>query len=472
MLYFDQFSEDRFGTLRQQMWSLLHYPLHMAIVICVEGNTSLIVWNFAVQGLRTIWSLECKDYSDPANDFNNAAEYIDYLNNSMVTISDRFRSKKWEQAYNWNLNITAIYNYTSTYGFRSDTWNNKTGDLVQTLFTKAQVFVFEAHAETLAKLNAAKPLTQAATGSTQQALEDQLNAIYGVLNVTVMSFYIGAGAILLVLAVLYWFNKMHKTKYEFGKIINRVVIGFALIIVGIAAVIGDKTTHGFKFKISHWMIAIVVLCFVVGMSCHVVTVPTFKSLLEAEQTLLTHIVLSLDNVLLAIARQTFRRNARRSRSRGIATSSNPDISTFGLLAQHTYSTTTSRSPSRSAPLSRVPSTAYVPVSQPQTRIPAPSRTRSGSECPRGRFGASQARHDVLDFASQQPPHPGTASVVGQTGLAVSPPLAEDGPIRHQDSKGMERGRVKALTGFESGDWSDDAGSDGDDLRRLGRARTR
>lgn len=262
MLYFDQFSEDRFGTLRQQIWSLLHYPLHMAIVICVEGNTSLIVWNSAVQALRFMWSLECEDYSNPADDFDDPTAYITFLNQSMHRINDRFRSKKWDKTYDWNLNLTAINNYTDTYDFKSEVWNNKTGDLVRSLFTKAQVFVFEAHADTLAKLNA---VTLPPTAMHQNK-DAQLDAIYNVFNVTVMSFYIGAGAMLLVLAILYWFNKMHKTKYEFGEMINRVVVGFALIIVGVAAIIGDNSTAGFKFEASHWMIAIVVLCFVVGKS--------------------------------------------------------------------------------------------------------------------------------------------------------------------------------------------------------------
>ncbi|KAF1361424.1 hypothetical protein EJ07DRAFT_112161 [Lizonia empirigonia] len=266
LLYFDQFSEDRFGILRQQIWSLLHYPLHMAIVICVEGNTSLIVWNSAVQALRFMWDLECEDYSDPADDFDDSASYLAYLNRSMHSVNDRFRGKKWDQTYDWNLNLTAINDYTTTYGFKSNTWNNKTGDLVRTLFSKA-------HADTLAKLNAVTPPPTAV----QQDKDAKLNAIFDVFNVTVMSFYIGAGAMLLVLAILYWFNKMHKTKYEFGELINRVVVGFALIIVGVATVIGDKSTAGFKFNASQWTIAIVVLYFVVGKS----PIPQTSSIISA-----------------------------------------------------------------------------------------------------------------------------------------------------------------------------------------------
>lgn len=264
MVYFDQFSKDRFGTLRQQIWSLLHYPLHMAIVICVEGNTSLIVWNSAVQSLRFMWSLEPQDYFDPAEGFDNSTSYVAYLNRSMLDINASFRSKRWIATYDWNSNLTAINNYTTTYGFKTEEWNNKTSELVRSIFTRAQVFVFEAHADTLAKLNAVIPVASSASQQDQRTQQMKLDAIYDVFNVTVMSFYIGAGAMILVLAILYWFNKMHKTKYEFGEMINRVVVGFALIIVGVATVIGDKSTDGFKFKASHWMIAIVVLCFIAG----------------------------------------------------------------------------------------------------------------------------------------------------------------------------------------------------------------
>ncbi|UPX10221.1 uncharacterized protein EKO05_0000891 [Ascochyta rabiei] len=441
MLYFDQFSEDRFGTLRQQIWSLLHYPLHMAIVICVEGNTALIVWNSAVQALVFIWTLECEDYFDPADGFDTSTAYIAYINQSMFSINNRFRSKKWDRTYDWNLNLTAINDYTTTYGFKTDEWNNKTGDLVRSLFTKAQVFVFEAHADTLAKLNAVSPGPTAA----QQPSATKLEAIYDVFNVTVMSFYISAGAMLLVLAILYWFNKMHKTKYEFGEMINRVVMGFALIIVGVATVVGDKSTVGFKFKASHWMIAIVVLCFVA--------------------------VLFLDNVLLALSRKTLRRNARRGASWGNSTTSTMDMSTVNLLPQYPHSRNLSRSPSRSAPLSRVTSTANMPLSRTQTRISAPESFNWTSEHDHGRSDVARTQHKVVDFADHAASHIPCRSLgdTSDIGLAISPPLPPRAPSRdlNKSRKGKERARV-----YESVDWSDEQGSDVEDVRCLGRrART-
>lgn len=45
VLYFDQIEHDRFGTIRQQIWAILHFPLHVAILLTVEGGSALILWN-------------------------------------------------------------------------------------------------------------------------------------------------------------------------------------------------------------------------------------------------------------------------------------------------------------------------------------------------------------------------------------------------------------------------------------------
>lgn len=45
VLYFDQIENERFGTIRQQIWAILHFPLHVAILLTVEGAASMIIWN-------------------------------------------------------------------------------------------------------------------------------------------------------------------------------------------------------------------------------------------------------------------------------------------------------------------------------------------------------------------------------------------------------------------------------------------
>lgn len=348
MLYFDQFSEDRFGTVRQQIWSALHYPLHMAILLCVEGNTSLIVWNSAAQGLKWMWKMEPMSYSDPAHGFQDTADYLSYLNRSMYDINARFKSKYWNATYDWNRNFTAIENYTATYGFRTEEWNNKTGSIARRIFESAQVFVFEAHADSLAKLNA---VTAPSSGP-----RNRLDGIFDVFNVTVMQFYIGGGAILLILAIMYWFNKLHKTKYEFGEMINRVVVGFSLMIVGVAAVIGNKTTSGFKFTVSEWVIPIVVLCLIAGKS---LIRPTAKE--KAYETT----VLVFDNFLLAISSHLSRRRSHhRGGSWGESTVNNSPDDTVDLLSKYPNNSPNLDSGPPSAAFNKV-HTSYSPYNSPQ-----------------------------------------------------------------------------------------------------------
>lgn len=87
------------STVRQQIWSILHYPLHIAVLICVERNTSLIVWNSAAQGLKGIWSLEPMGYSDATHSFQDTTDYLGCLNRSMYETKGRCKNKYWNAMY-------------------------------------------------------------------------------------------------------------------------------------------------------------------------------------------------------------------------------------------------------------------------------------------------------------------------------------------------------------------------------------
>lgn len=43
MLYFDNQPKQHYGTIRQQIWSVLHFPLHLAIVGVVEGAQQMVL---------------------------------------------------------------------------------------------------------------------------------------------------------------------------------------------------------------------------------------------------------------------------------------------------------------------------------------------------------------------------------------------------------------------------------------------
>ena len=51
MLYFDWMGEKHFNSIKQQLWSFLHFPLHIVFVLVLQGVSLLIMWCQLVQVL-------------------------------------------------------------------------------------------------------------------------------------------------------------------------------------------------------------------------------------------------------------------------------------------------------------------------------------------------------------------------------------------------------------------------------------
>jgi hypothetical protein len=53
-LYFDNFPHGHYGTIRQQIWSLLHFPFQLAIVGIVEGSQQLVLARYVIKNWEKI----------------------------------------------------------------------------------------------------------------------------------------------------------------------------------------------------------------------------------------------------------------------------------------------------------------------------------------------------------------------------------------------------------------------------------
>ena len=51
-LYFDRMQEEHFGSIKQQIWSFLHFPLHTVLVLVLQGVSLLIIWRQAVETMN------------------------------------------------------------------------------------------------------------------------------------------------------------------------------------------------------------------------------------------------------------------------------------------------------------------------------------------------------------------------------------------------------------------------------------
>lgn len=54
MLYFDWYNHHHFGSIRQQIWAILHFPLHLTLVLMVEGASQFIIWRKVVEVVNKI----------------------------------------------------------------------------------------------------------------------------------------------------------------------------------------------------------------------------------------------------------------------------------------------------------------------------------------------------------------------------------------------------------------------------------
>lgn len=242
MLYFDQIEHDRFGTIRQQIWALLHYPLHVAILLTAEGSTLLIIWNEIAQDVdwmnNNLW--------DPSY-FNSSQAYASSLLTNLTNFDNSFKQKYLSDSYNYTAGAANF----SHLDFATTEGLNKAEDLYSDMLYKVAVFLFE-------NFNVDLPNDDEFNSGLSE--EETLQEHVSVFLTVYLYYLIAGGCLLIVLGVLYWFGKTHKSRWEYGSIAVRISVGIGLSLVSISYLF---STSGNLFM-SPWMIPMVVIIYFIG----------------------------------------------------------------------------------------------------------------------------------------------------------------------------------------------------------------
>lgn len=121
VLYFDQIEHDRFGVVRQQIWALLHFPLHVAILLTVEGTSQLILWNIIAPLDEEIWAAYPQDNNgnpSPSSAWESAATLAAYVQGVLDDFKEHFKEdNKVLQLYDASVNVTSISQLTGKVTF-------------------------------------------------------------------------------------------------------------------------------------------------------------------------------------------------------------------------------------------------------------------------------------------------------------------------------------------------------------------
>lgn len=252
------------ARFRQQIWAILHYPLHVAILLTVEGSTTLILWNIIKNYSNFLFLyLPCPAcYSTPSDltlGFEKVESLVNYFSDIIVQFNDNFKNSNINATYDYTADLVALKNISAPYN--SSQWNDEAYIIETKIFFGVYDFLF-AQFKIEAPGSADESITETGTSSVDQTLSiiTEAESLFNIFNTVFYYFYISAGAMLVILAVMYWFGKNHKSRGEYVSIAMRTVAGLVLM-VGLIA--GTNLNIAGLFDYSSWIIPVVTLSYFV-----------------------------------------------------------------------------------------------------------------------------------------------------------------------------------------------------------------
>lgn len=203
ILYFDQIDHDRFGTIRQQVWAILHFPLHTALILVSEGNATLILWKAIVRYLSEASTI----YNHAVGMISSTnAEVVDYLESHLEQFSHHFKNETL-QSFDF---ASFVNNSLSEIRQLPNDDSNGRENLINGIFNDMLDFTFRAFGIEV--------------NEEDTTWDPQLH----IFDTVLLYYYIAAGVFAAVLAMLYWFGKTKKSREEWASIVLRLVVGIGL----------------------------------------------------------------------------------------------------------------------------------------------------------------------------------------------------------------------------------------------------
>ncbi|KAM3416618.1 Uncharacterized protein BST61_g8209 [Cercospora zeina] len=229
MIYFDFQNEEYFGPIRTQIWSTLHFPLHLALVLAVEGISQSIMWNaasvrskeFSFDIARLI-PLFSNSSTGTAQDFADAATQPNATANTLISVqierSTSFLSSQQGIAYLGQTIISA-----------SPAIANGTEDLT----TARNAFWWLQGSEAVKNIEAG----------------------WTVFSLTYTYFFVSIGLVVILLALLAWLNRGRQAKSLWLRLTVTSLTGVTLALLA-TMILTDRVID---FVLGPWILPTVTL---------------------------------------------------------------------------------------------------------------------------------------------------------------------------------------------------------------------
>ncbi|CAK4034602.1 Hypothetical predicted protein [Lecanosticta acicola] len=273
MIYFDWLEDEHFGSIRQQIWSFLHFPLHVALVLAVEGVAQCITWRAAVERtdqLHDQYSLwQTLTPTSPASAFDDIANQINETATDIIYRGLYITNDLHETLEGFN-NLANAFNATSIIANGTNDYplSREAVDWVYFTLTKTifSIAGFSAPDEDSAeaKLHETEVVDfadQHAAAEAAEATEKSANVFFLTYVRPKAYFFISIGIVVILCCLIAALSQRRKRWYHWIRLGLSTLVGFGLCLL--TAMEAEGQGPGASFILSPWLLPTVTLCLLI-----------------------------------------------------------------------------------------------------------------------------------------------------------------------------------------------------------------
>ncbi|KAF2471156.1 uncharacterized protein BDR25DRAFT_223577 [Lindgomyces ingoldianus] len=197
MLYFDRMQEDHFGSIKQQIWSVLHFPLHTVLVLVLQGISLLIIWVQAIDAFNVLGS-DFQYVNNQMGNYTDGAEFATALNATAYNNVFYFvpkgvdATKEIETVYNSLFVIAEAYDFVMSSNWTNTTAVDELATGLNDLLSATSKTLFDSLSVTLPKKKYEQKLD----------LDGMLATYVGIFELVFQYVFIAGGLALILTTVL------------------------------------------------------------------------------------------------------------------------------------------------------------------------------------------------------------------------------------------------------------------------------
>jgi hypothetical protein len=257
-LYFDNVEMEHFGILRQQIWTFLHFPFHMALVLLMEGTNQLVSWRHITEYMFKVFGpiFAVLEGIQSSGSFPPQSVIVDAFNVSGTAVLNNLFFSFTDQQVDKILHgfgIISSQNGTNITDGTITTYGTPGYEqVVLNVFIELLQIVFSGYEFEPPELeDDASP-------------QEIYNKYFGVFNLIFVYFFVCAGIVLISFGVLTWVTlkekeKSHRSRYI--GIIANVVLGVAVALLSIM----ETTSAAGNLGVSAWTLPLLVIVLFVAL---------------------------------------------------------------------------------------------------------------------------------------------------------------------------------------------------------------